>query len=112
MTVRHYPMVNLNGTSYDELVRQQENIIEKLNAAIEAMATGAPHGRDFVLNEFSLSGVRGNIFHEAQAEHLQRMFALTAVRNDHAQILQFLVEAQIKKERMRSCSTVNSDTRK
>jgi hypothetical protein len=103
-------MVNMNGTSYDELVRQQENIIAKINSALEAMSEGAPHGRDFVLNQFSLGGVRENIFRIAQGEHLQRMIALTQVRDDHAKILQFIVEAQIEKERMRSCSTANSDT--
>lgn len=96
--MKYLPTLNLNGTSYDELVRQQEHVITKINEALEAMSDAAPHGRDFIpvghrTSEEILTGAR--------QEHLARMLQLTQTRDAHAKILQHLVEAHIEQERVR-----------
>lgn len=96
MNVKHFPTLNLNGTSYSELVEQQEFVIEKLNDALAAMALAAPHGRDF-----QLATPEGQSYQHARAEHIARTFLVSTVRDSQAKILQNIVEQQIERERMR-----------
>lgn len=96
--MKYFPTINLNGTSYDELVLQQENVIEKINQAIAAMEEAAPHGRDYILNAHRTSL---DIAALARKEHVGRMLQLTRVRDEHAKLLRHLVEAHIEQERMR-----------
>lgn len=94
----YFPVLNLNGTSYDELVRQQEEVIAKINAAIEAMDNATPHGRDFIGTSHQISS---EIAMKARKRHMGRMLLLTQVRDEHAAILQHIVEAHIEQERVR-----------
>lgn len=95
--MKHFPVINLNGTSYEELVRQQEDVIEKINAAIAAMEEALPHGRDYVLNTHATSQ---DIAAEARKEHVGRMLQLIKVRDEHAQLLERLVRTHLEQERM------------
>lgn len=42
-----FPQVNLNGTSKDALLEQYRRSYRAINAAIESLCEGAPHGRDY-----------------------------------------------------------------
>jgi hypothetical protein len=93
--LKHLPILNLNGTSYEELVRQQQNVIEKLSLAIAAMNEAMPHGRDYQLNPNPTD------CHLDQAEHVQRMLELTVMRDIHSARLENLVEQNDRYERMK-----------
>lgn len=41
------PVVHLNGTSKDALVEQLRHALEAVNRASDAVASAAPHGRDY-----------------------------------------------------------------
>lgn len=59
------PMVNLNGTSFGELVEQRAALLDALRAAQAALATAAPNGRDWQLKP-------PESFAHAQREHGKR----------------------------------------
>jgi hypothetical protein len=42
------PTVNLNGTSVEDLVRQQLHVMLALGKALEEMGKAMPHGRDYL----------------------------------------------------------------
>ena len=68
------PIIHLNGTSADELVRARQKAIQKLDEALQALAEMRPHGRDYYLEEGRLQ--------IAEAQHTARMREVTAVRDD------------------------------
>ena len=76
------PQVNLNGTSREELVRQLQEVTEKLDAVIRAMAQAQPHGRDYQLrpDEFAHAqwawADRWQVLEELHAELTQHGTAL------------------------------------
>ena len=43
-------IVNLNGTSRDDLVAQQRAVMDAADTLLEAMGMANPHGRDYQLN--------------------------------------------------------------
>lgn len=49
MTIKVYvrPVVNMNGTSREELMRQAFDVSNAAEALIQALGRAAPHGRDY-----------------------------------------------------------------
>ena len=45
------PIVNLNGTSREELINQIQQANAAINNAIDALMDAMPHGRDYQLNK-------------------------------------------------------------
>lgn len=41
------PILNINGTSAEELIQTRRNAIEALNAVMKALQEMAPNGRDY-----------------------------------------------------------------
>lgn len=41
------PVPNINGTSKDELIRQQKAVVKAARALVEALREAAPNGRDY-----------------------------------------------------------------
>ena len=42
-----YPVINLNGTSSNELIEQNKAVWSALETALQRMREAMPHGRDF-----------------------------------------------------------------
>lgn len=70
------PEVNLNGTSIDELLDQQMQVIKDLDALMEAMAQASPHGRDY-----QTSG-GDKLYAIARAAWLHRRLLLETLRKE------------------------------
>lgn len=64
-----YPLIHLNGTSKESLLRQQHEMLAALRLASKVMAEHSPHGRDY----YPISADAGSI---AYAEHIARRTAL------------------------------------
>ena len=69
------PSVHMNGTSYDELFRQNRDAHEAVRAAWEALSKASPNGRDFYPQGDDAIKV-------ASAEHYERMRKLTVILDD------------------------------
>lgn len=77
------PQVNLNGTSRDELVRQQLAVLAAFRVLQQAMAEASPNGRDYQL--------RPAEFKPAQEAWWERMQAVEDMRREietHAMAIQ------------------------
>lgn len=73
------PTVHINGTSREELQRQNREAWAAINAAITALNNAAPHARDYY--------VEGEeAFRKAAAEHLTRKAKLLEVQKELTQI--------------------------
>jgi hypothetical protein len=68
------PQVNLNGTSREQLVEQQRNVMHALDALQKAMQEAAPHGRDYQ--------PRPAEFKPAREAWLERMQVIGAMREE------------------------------
>jgi len=66
------PIINLNGTSADELMNQNIEAAEALRAAILALQKAAPHGRDY-------QTAMNDEYKQARAEHQARLVILNSV---------------------------------
>jgi hypothetical protein len=44
-----FPHVHLNGTSREELLKQQIDVLDAINALDKALIAAQPHGRDYYL---------------------------------------------------------------
>lgn len=47
----YIPSVHMNGTSFDELCKQQRSVIDAISEAIAVHRKAAPHGRDYYVQE-------------------------------------------------------------
>ncbi len=70
------PVINLNGTSKQELLGQTIAIIEALRATQRLQLAACPHGRDFQ----TLSPLTGERLQEKQARDQHRARVLTTER--------------------------------
>lgn len=75
------PTVHLNGTSANGLAEQYIAAITSLRVAQQALASGAPHPRDYYVQE-------PNGFQQARTEHLDRLKRLEAVEDELSMLLQ------------------------
>ena|ERR1035437_6338847 len=66
------PIINLNGTSAEELLEINSTAIDTLRVAMIAVAAAAPHGRDY-------QTLHPAIFTDAQAQHDERLNMLRDV---------------------------------
>lgn len=93
------PQVNLNGTSRDALINQRINVGAALELAIEAMAEGCPHPRDFPFppkqdphrmphEEFKL-----DLYRQARAIHQDRLDSIRKIIEDLRQESEHITEA-------------------
>lgn len=87
------PVINLNGTHPDDLIRLHMDAIEALNRAYDAVVLAAPHGRDFPGKD--------NDYKLADVLHRQRTKAIYAVMQDHRVILHDLLEQKAERERQK-----------
>jgi hypothetical protein len=77
------PQININGTSRDELLRQQMDVLRAYRALSEALADAAPHGRDYQL--------RPQEYAPARAAWMERSMTIFAMRKEiekHAEEIQ------------------------
>lgn len=73
------PTIHRNGTTRQELLRQQVAAMNAIDTALEAMGKASPHGRDFYPQSPSA-------FLTAAAEHQARVEALQGVRDQLMQL--------------------------
>lgn len=73
------PTIHLNGTSRDALVSAYLIAIHRIEGALSAMRDTVPNGRDYYPQG-------AGAIEMAIAEHLRRMKAIEAVRDELAQI--------------------------
>jgi len=75
MSVILVPCIHLNGTSSEELLRQNTEVARAVQEAMRALSNAAPNGRDFyVLGNDALK--------KAQAEHRARWDKLESVYDE------------------------------
>ena len=77
------PQININGTSKDELLRQQSDVVRAYRALSEALADAAPHGRDYQLRPAEYAAAR-----EAWMERSMTIFAMRKEIEKHAEEIQ------------------------
>jgi hypothetical protein len=70
------PIVHLNGTSAEELLRLRQDAHSALDKAVVALQQMAPNGRDYYLES--------GRFEEALAQHEWRLIALTEIMEEIA----------------------------
>lgn len=78
-TIIVVPTVNLNGTSRQELVKQQLDAWHALEAAMTAMKAAAPHGRDYQTDD-------AVTFRVARFEHGRRLQAIVTLMSEYQQM--------------------------
>lgn len=83
-----YPVVNLNGTSRDELVAQNEAARVAVRAALEAVNAAAPHGRDYQ------TAAPGR-YQLARAQHKARVTALQELQFELTMLAENLLEGGV-----------------
>ena len=82
------PTVHLGGTHGPDLENQFASAVCRLDEAIAAMENATPHGRDYVLR----SDQWGDRFRLAMQQHVNRILALTEIRNDMVTLAQQVAE--------------------
>lgn len=84
------PMIHMNGTSAENLLRYCKEARQHLNDARTQMINLCPHMRDYYIAE------NGTDLHrKARAEHNARLTMLDAVLDD-IEALQLAIQAQVK----------------
>jgi len=83
MSVTH-PIVHLNGTSREELLRQLIDAGHAINNALDMLRAAAPHQRDYYVSPEPLA------YQKARQEHEKRCAALALVQNELQQIAEAL----------------------
>jgi hypothetical protein len=82
------PTVNLNGTSVEDLVRQQLHVVLALGKALEEMGKAMPHGRDYqsgyVINDAGSSISKAEGAREAWRERMKLVHDLMEEVSKHA----------------------------
>lgn len=76
------PQVNLNGTSRDDLIAQQEAVAKASRQLAYALIQARPHGRDYVFRPHELQA--------AQDEHADDYRALDGINERAEAILKAL----------------------
>jgi hypothetical protein len=74
------PVININGTSADELMRVHIEACEALRAAIKALQETTPHGRDFqTVTPVEYNAARHQYFERSKRLHeiLDEVVAIT-----------------------------------
>ena len=79
------PVANINGSSLERLIEQNYEAFSALDRAIEALASAAPHGRDF-------QTCAPEVFRTARREYAERLVLLGRVKREIAEIVEQLVE--------------------
>jgi hypothetical protein len=74
------PTVHINGTSREELVRQQVETGQALRIALEKLAAAAPHPRDYYINK------NPRAYQVARAEHERRCGLLRDILRETEEI--------------------------
>jgi hypothetical protein len=77
------PQININGTSHKELMQQQIDVLNAIDALYKAMGAATPHGRDYQLNPAE--------FEPARSAWFQRMADVATLRTQlqcHAVMIQ------------------------
>ncbi len=70
-----FPRIHINGTSGEDLLAQYEKASRAVEAAVEAVAAGGPHGRDYYVIEYPA----GDPCQQAIEEHHARLSKLRQV---------------------------------
>ena len=84
------PLVNLNGTSAQELIDQQSAIAEAADHLIKALSAAMPHGRDYHLKPGP-----ENWTELARREHAERIACARIILSDaHAIALSVMEQAK------------------
>ena len=84
------PLVNLNGTSPQELIDQQSAVAEAADQLIKALAASMPHGRDYHLKPGP-----ENWTELARREHAERISCARIILADaHAIALSVMEQAK------------------
>lgn len=80
------PVVNLNGTSLDELLRLRVNAHTALRGALAAVSAAEPNARDYP---------RAGLYHLAKLHHARQLSALLVMRDSidgEAELLQAIAD--------------------
>jgi CHASE3 domain sensor protein len=93
--VKYFPTLNVNGTSYEELVRQHTKIITGLSCVLNAMSEAVPHGRDYTHVGHRTTA---EIFHTAQSEHSDRFWKIRKIMKEYEESLEHIQSLQRKRE--------------
>lgn len=80
------PMINLNGSSAQDLLDQLTDAVLAVSAAYDAVANTAPHGRDYQLNQ--------DDYQIARVQHEARLVALQAINEELEAIAENVSEQQ------------------
>jgi hypothetical protein len=88
------PMVHLNGTSGEELIRQMRACVEALGGALNALYTAAPNARDY----YPLGDCA---FATARAQHEGWIAAVADVQRACMALLDGIVDQQEERSRSR-----------
>lgn len=78
-----FPIVNLNGTSREELQKQCRQAWEALQNACEMVQEMSPHGRDYQTVDFHRYAL-------ARQQHLDRLRSLEQVKSEIYEIWESL----------------------
>lgn len=70
------PILNMNGTSREELVDQRRNVFDALGEAHRLLAEASPHGRDYQHDP------SGEMFKAATKQHRRRRLLIEALRDE------------------------------
>ena len=74
------PVVHLNGTSKEELLRLYDDAFTKLESAYQALKQAAPNGRDYYpMSPFAIAG--------AQNDHQNRLRLIDSVKHELEEIM-------------------------
>ncbi len=84
------PLININGTSADELLAQIINAMTAVRKAMQVVTDAAPHGRDYQ------TASDGSAFRLATNEHRSRLLRLTEISNELDSIGQQICEQRDK----------------
>ena len=85
-----FPTIHLNGSSADDLIKQNRNAVYKIQEAMEALRKAAPHGRDYYMQY-------DGAFAYARTEHENRMTKLKEVFDELNEIVMDLYRQQPEK---------------
>lgn len=74
------PVVHLNGTGKEELLKLYDDAFTKLESAYHALKKAAPNGRDYyTISAFAISG--------AQNDHRNRLRLIDSVKDELEEIM-------------------------
>jgi hypothetical protein len=87
------PLINMNGTSANELLTQLSEACLAVGAASGAVANAAPHGRDYQLNPGD--------YQIARKQHEARLMALQAISDELEKIAENIYDQQAERDSRR-----------